>query len=205
MFRRLAVLVAALTIVGSARSYAQDTNPGPGTVEVTVIPGGAMYFTDHNSPTSFTNYNLGGGVTYNVNRLVGIEGEVAGSLGVSQSLTFGNGSLTTKIKTPNILSYTGNVIVSIPTHSSVIPYAASGIGGLSMFQRPELGVLTNDNYLTGNVGGGVKWYAPSGRWGLRGDYRFVAMRSNATASSFFGPSDRFAHRVYGAVILNAAR
>jgi hypothetical protein len=59
--------------------------------------------------------------------------------------------------------------------------------------------------LTGNVGGGVKWYAPNGRWGLRGDYRFVAVRSDTSAPVFFGQEDRYGHRVYGAVVINAVR
>jgi hypothetical protein len=204
MSRKLAIIFTLAAIVGGGRASAQDTNPGPGKVEVTLIPGGAMYFTDHNNGPTFTNYNVGGSLAYNVNRILGFEGEVGGSLGMTQTLSFA-GLTTTGRKTPNILSYTGNVVVSMPSHSSIVPYAASGIGGLSMFQRPELGILTTDTHLTGNVGGGLKWYAPNGRWGLRGDYRFVATRSNATASTFFGPSDRFGHRVYGAVVINAVR
>jgi hypothetical protein len=204
MSRKLAVIFTMAAIVGGGRAYAQDVNPGPGTVEVTLIPGGATYFTDHNNGTPFTNYNVGAALAYNFNRIVGVEGEVGGSLGVSQALTLA-GVSTTGRKTPNILSYTGNVVVAIPSHSSVVPYAAAGIGGLSMYQRPELGVLTTDTYLTSNVGGGVKWYGSNGRWGLRGDYRFEATRSNATPSAFFGPTDRFGHRVYGAVVINAVR
>jgi outer membrane protein with beta-barrel domain len=203
MSGRLAVLVAAVTFIGGGRAHAQDTPPGPGTVEVTVIPGGAMYFTDHNGGTPFRNYTLGAGVTYNVNRIVGVEAEVGGSLGLTQTLTVGG--VTSDPQTPNILTYTGNLIVSLPTHSSFVPYATGGIGALSMFQRPELGVTGNDTFLTGNVGGGVKWYAPNGRWGLRGDYRFMSMRSNDTAPAFFGPSTRFSNRVYGALIVNAVR
>ena len=56
-----------------------------------------------------------------------------------------------------------------------------------------------------NIGGGLKWYAPNGRWGLRGDYRFIAVRSNDTAPAFFGQDTRYGHRVYGAVIINAVR
>jgi hypothetical protein len=201
--RTLAVVFTIASIVGGGRASAQDINPGPGTVEVTVIPGGAMYFTDHNNATPFTNYSLGAALAYNFNRLVGVEGEVGGSLGVTQTLRMG-GVSTSGLKTPDILNYTGNVIVSIPSGTSILPYAAAGIGGLSMFQRQDVGVLSTDTFLTGNVGGGVKWYA-NGRWGLRGDYRFVATRSNSTASTFFGSTDRFGHRVYGAVVINAVR
>src|SRR5947208_15363065 len=105
MSRRLAVLITAVSIVGGSSAYAQETNAGPGKVEVTVIPGGTMFFTDHNG-TGFTNYNLGGGATYNINRFVGVEGEVSRSLGLNQNPTFGG--LTTSHRTPNILPYTGN-------------------------------------------------------------------------------------------------
>src|SRR5947209_17927346 len=110
MSRRLAGLITAVAVIGAGSAYAQETNAGPGKVEVTVIPGGAMFFTDHNG-ASFKNYNLGGGATYNINRIVGIEGEVGGSIGLSQDLTFAG--VTTSEKTPNILTYTGNVVASI--------------------------------------------------------------------------------------------
>ncbi len=53
------------------------------------------------------------------------------------------------------------------------------------------------------MGGGVKWYA--GRWGLRGDYRFLAVRSKDDAPEFFGQETRYGHRVYGGVMLNIGR
>src|SRR5580704_4970795 len=31
-----------------------------------------------------------------------------------------------------------------------------------------------------------KWYAPNSRWGLRGDYRFLMVKSSDVAPSFFG-------------------
>ena len=58
-------------------------------------------------------------------------------------------------------------------------------------------------FFTSNVGGGVNWYA--GRWGLRGDYRFVALKSKDDAPAFFGNETRYGHRVYGGVLLNVGR
>src|SRR5215204_1721536 len=155
MSRWIAVL-ALISLVGVDRAQAQtqESVPGPGTFEITIIPGGATFFTeasDSNSP-SFGNYDLGGSATVNFNRFVGVEGEVSGLLGVSQSLDFVNGTTT---------------------------------------------------FLTGNVGGGVKWYA--GRWGLRGDYRFIAVQSKDDAPAFFGQETRYGHRIYGGVILNVIR
>ena len=74
-----------------------------------------------------------------------------------------------------------------------------------MFQRQELGVTDNTTFLTGNVGGGLKWYAPNGRWGLRADYRFIAVQSKDDAPEFFGRDTRYGHRVYAGIVVNALR
>jgi hypothetical protein len=203
MIRSTATLIAVLSLVGVNRLYAQETSPGPGTLEVTVIPGGATFFTGGDGGASFGNYTLGGALTYNINRIVGIEGEVGGSFSGLNSLQFGD--LGSNQNAPSTLTYSGNVVLSLPTHSSVVPYATVGVGGLTMFQEASVGVNSNDTFLTGNVGGGVKWYAPNGRWGLRGDYRFIATKSKDDAPVFFGQETRYGHRVYGAVIINAVR
>ena len=203
MTRWIAVLAAVVFAnVGSAQAQTRESAPGPGTVEVTIIPGGATFFTeasDTDGP-SFGNYDLGGSVTFNFNRYVGIEGEVSGLLGVSQSLDFDSG--TVDATTPHFLNYSGNVIVS-PARGSVVPYATAGIGGLSLFEKASVGVTDTSTFLTTNVGGGIKWYA--GRWGLRGDYRFIAVQSQDDAPAFFGQETRYGHRVYGGVILNVVR
>jgi hypothetical protein len=187
-------------LMGAGQAQAQDLVPGQSVVEVTIIPGGGTFFTegkDAKGP-SFGNYDLGTGVTVNINRYVGIEGEVSGALGVSQDLDFGG--LTSDVRTPHLLNYSGNVVLSVPNQSSVVPYVSGGVGGLSLFERASLGINSAETFLTGNVGGGLKWYA--GRWGLRGDYRFVAVRSKDEAPNFFGQETRYGHRVYGGVIVN---
>jgi len=202
MKRQIAAVIATFTMLGSGHAFAQETAPGPGTVEVTVIPGGGTFFTSGDKGPSFGSYNLGGALTYNVNRIVGIEGEVGGTLGIAQDLQFA-GSAISKTRTPDQLNYTANVVVSAPTHAAAAPYVAAGIGGLTMFERPGLGVTGTTTLLTGNVGGGVKWYA--GRWGLRADYRFIAIPSVDTTSAFFSTQPRYGHRVYGAILLNVGR
>jgi hypothetical protein len=204
MTRWIAVLVVAVAgIAGSNRAYAQETAPGPGRVEVSIIPAGGVFFTEHaeTSEPSFGNYDLGGAVAVNFNRYVGVEGEVSGALGISQDLRFGG--LTGNTKTPDILNYSGNVVVSAANRSSVVPYVTGGIGGLSLFEKAGLGINNTETFLTGNVGAGVKWYA--GRWGLRGDYRFIGVQSKDDAPSFFGRDTRYGHRVYGAVVLNVVQ
>ena len=203
MTRWIAVLIAVAGLAGASQAYAQEAAPGPGVVEVSIIPAGGVFFTeatDTNEP-SFGNYDLGGAVAVNFNRYVGVEGEVSGALGIEQQLEFGG--LNTDRKTPHILNYSGNVVISAPNRSQVVPYVTAGVGGLSLFEKASLGINDTETFLTSNVGGGVKWYA--GRWGLRGDYRFVGVQSKDDAPAFFGQDTRYGHRVYGAVILNVVR
>lgn len=205
MTRWIAVLILAVGIGGADRASAQETSPGPGTVAVTIIPGGATFFTEssHGKGPGFGNYGLGGAVEVNFNRWVGVEGEVAGSLGVTQNLT--QSGVTSNLKTPNLLNYSGNVVVHLANPSSVTPYVTGGVGGLTVFDTAALGISTTDTFLTGNVGAGVKWFHSSGRWGVRGDYRFVAVRSKDDAPAFFGQDTRYGNRVYGGVVINAVR
>jgi hypothetical protein len=200
MARWVSVFVVVLSLAAVDRAFAQDTTPGPGRAEITLIPGGGFLFLENEdaSAPSFGNYQLGGAVAYNFNRFIAVEGEVGTSLGISQSLDFG---YSNSVRTPDILTYSGNLVVSLPSGRSVVPYVAGGAGGLSLFKREELGVDDTETLFTGNVGAGVKWYA--GRWGLRADYRFVAVPSRDEVSAFgFGTEARYGHRVYGAVLLN---
>jgi hypothetical protein len=205
MKRWIAVMVVMMGVAGAGRAFAQETAAGPGTVNVTVIPGGAAFFIegkDTKGP-SFANYGLGASVDVNFNRYVGVEGEVSGAIGVTQNLQFTSG--TSNLKSPNLLNYSGNVVVSAANSSEVVPYVTGGVGGLTLFNESALGIAQNKTFLTGNVGGGVKWFNRSGRWGLRGDYRFLAVRSDDQAPTFFGRETRYGHRLYGGVLINAVR
>src|SRR5262245_13479875 len=197
-----ALAIITLVGVGSAQAQTPESAPGPGTFEVTIIPGGGTFFTEsgESKSPSFGNYDLGGAAALNFNRHVGVEAEVSGLIGISQSLDFVNG--TVDAKTPHFLDYSGNLVVSAG-RGSVVPYATAGVGGLSLFERADVGVNDTTTFLTGNVGGGVKWY--EGRWGLRGDYRFIAVQSKDDAPAFFGQETRYGHRIYGGVILNVIR
>jgi opacity protein-like surface antigen len=203
MKRSFALVAASVAIISAHPATAQEIAPGPGTLEVTVIPGGGTFYASKNGAPTFGNYTYGGTVTYNANNIVGVEGEVGNSVGIAQDLAVGG--LTAHTKTPTTLDYSANVVVSVPTHSPVVPYVTGGVGGLTVFDRPSLGIATTDSYLTGNVGGGVKWYAPNRRWGLRGDYRFIALRGKDDGAPFLGLDNRYAHRVYGGIIINAIR
>jgi opacity protein-like surface antigen len=202
MTRWISGVVVAMLMASAGPVIAQEGPAGAGRAEVTIIPAGAVFFTESKdaSAPSFGNYQLGASVTYNANRFIGVEGEVGSALGISQTLSFG---YSNTVRTPDTLNYSGNVIVSLPTGSSVVPYATAGVGGLSLFSRDGLGIADTETLFTTNVGGGVKWYA--GRWGLRGDYRFIAVPSRDTSSAFFSTDTRYGHRVYGALLLNVGR
>ncbi len=197
----ITVVLTVAALGAASPVFAQESAPGPGKVVITIIPGGATFFTeaeDNPLGPSFGNYELGGSVAVNVNRYVGVEGEVSGGIGVSQTMQVG--AATFDGRSPNLLNYSGNLVVSAPNRTSVVPYLTGGVGGLTMFERTGLSLGDPETFLTGNVGGGVSWYA--GRWGVRGDYRFIAVQSKDEAPAFFGREERYGHRVYAGVLLN---
>ena len=203
MKRWMTGMILATALIGTGEAFAQSTASSPAPVEVSIIPGGALLFTENTEAgePSFGNYSLGGAIGVRLNRFVSVEGEVIGAIGVSQSLDFGG--VTSDRTTPHMLNYSGSVVVSVPNQSSVVPYVVGGVGGLSLFEEESVGLSDTETFFTGNVGGGVKWYA--GRWGLRGDYRFIAVQSKDDAPAFFGQETRYGHRLYGAVIVNVGR
>jgi hypothetical protein len=203
MIRWIGTLVTAAAMIAAVSpAYAQEMPNEPGVVQVTVIPGGATFVTDASNAdgSGFGNYQVGGAVAFNFTPHIGVEGEASTALGLTQDLQLG-GALS-NVKTPNLLNYSGNIVVYGPRYG-IVPYATAGAGSLVSFKRAELGVDDTQAFLTGNVGGGVNWYA--GRWGIRGDYRFMAIRSQNDAPAFFGQQTRYAHRVYGGVLLNLGR
>jgi opacity protein-like surface antigen len=204
MQRFIAILLTVAAIGAATPALAQDAAAGPGKVVITIIPAGATFFTeadDNPNGASFGNYDLGGSVALNFNRYLGVEGEVSGAIGVSQKIELA--SSTFDGRSPNLLNYSGNLVLSAANRTSIVPYVTGGVGGLTLFDRDGLTAHDAATFFTGNVGGGLAWHA--GRWGLRGDYRFIAVQSKDDAPAFFGREERFGHRVYGAVLWNLGR
>ena len=197
----IATVIVASSLFRGGTAYAQMGSAGAGTVEIAAIPGGSTFFTQRGSETGFGNYNLGGSLTYNINQWIGIEGEAGGALGVSQRVEFGSASAS--VKTPNIATYSGNLVVSAGG-SSVAPYVTGGVGGLTLLETSTLGINEMKTFLTGNVGGGVKWFA-NRHWGLRADYRLLIVQSKDDAPAFFGRETRYGHRIYGAIVVKPGR
>jgi len=205
MRRFIAVLAfgAALSI-GTA--YGQEGTVGGGRVEIGLFPVGGIFFghpdNDENKP-NFGNYALGTAVTVNVNRWIGFEGEIGGGIGIRQNMTF-NGQTLNNQKTPHMLAYNGNLVVNVIGNDRAIsPYVAAGVGGLTLFANSavsNLGIVNDETYFTGNVGGGVKWFA-SRHVGLRGDARFVMVKNKDEAPFFNNEENRYGARVYAGLLL----
>ena len=66
----------------AAIASAQEGSVGAGRVEIGAFPGGGMFFmkSSNGNEPAFGNYALGGSLTVNLNRWVGLEGEGGGTL-----------------------------------------------------------------------------------------------------------------------------
>jgi opacity protein-like surface antigen len=210
---RTFVILAGLTLAtaSAVSAQSQDTgSAGPGRWEISAFPGGGVFFTkgsDGNAP-DFGEYVLGASATFNVNRWIGLEGEIGGGVSVRQDLSFRAATLR-DTRVPHTLAYNGNVAFSpLGSDHRLVPYVTGGGGGFTVFSRDEvsqLGVAHDETFFTGNVGGGVKWFA-SRHVGVRADYRFIAIRSKDDAPAFFGLNEtRYGHRIYGGIVLTGGR
>lgn len=197
--------VLAVVVFAAATAFAQERGVGAGRVEIGAFPGGGMFVTKTstgNEP-AFGNYALGGSFTLNVNPYVALEGEGGGTLGVRQAFTFGETAYTNQ-RSPSMWMYHGNVVVNPHGNDrSLVPYLTGGLGGITLSPHREartLGINTYQTFLTGNLGGGVKWFAAP-HLGFRSDYRLFVVKDSDTAPMFFGNETRYGHRVQGGLVL----
>jgi hypothetical protein len=200
--RRTLIVVALAALVSTGAAYAQE-GAGAGRLEVSAFPGGGLYFSSSSSETNFGNYAVGGALGANFNRWLGVEGEIGHAVGIKQTLNF-NGETLTEQRSPSFLAYNANVIVNpIGSNRTFVPYATGGMGGLRLLNSSKiekLGVTNSENYLTGNVGGGLKWFAGN-HWGARADYRLMVVNDKTAAPEFFGHNGlRYGHRIYGGLL-----
>jgi hypothetical protein len=162
--RRASIVVMLVLLFGVSVAYGQEGGTGAGRFEVTALPGGGIFFTtsDNEAEPEFGNYVVGGAFAYNANRWIGIEGEAGNLVGIKQNVTFNNATLNDQ-HTPCLFGYTGNLVVN-PWGSDrpFVPFVTAGLGGLTMLDTEEvanLGITSKTTFLTGNVGGGMKWFA----------------------------------------------
>ncbi|MBI4263464.1 MAG: outer membrane beta-barrel protein [Acidobacteria bacterium] len=208
MARWATALVVAAVAFGVSAASAQETT-GAATWEITGFPGGGILFTegsDNTGEPDFGNYALGGSLTYNINQYWGIEGEFGAGLGIDQRINFNDGRASIgDVSPPDMIAYNANALFyPFKNDRRFVPYVTGGAGGLTMFQEDEVGFDDDETFFTGNAGGGVKWYF--GNWGVRGDYRFIAIKSKDDAPAFFANADtRYGHRVYGGLVFGFGR
>ena len=204
-----AFFAVALLLAGCTAASAQDATIGAGKVEIGGFPGGGTFFVggDDNREVNFNVYTAGGGLTYYLNDAVALEGEVTGSVGWAQDVTFRNAPLIHN-QMPTVWSYAGNILF-FPggTNGKRAPvYITGGIGAVALAPRVPTKVFGYDvdtvgtqMFMAENIGAGVKLFrgedAPN--WGFRIDYRYLFVNSNSDAPAFFAQSkSRGAHRVY---------
>lgn len=202
---RVITAFIAMAALSLGTAYAQETGVGAGRVEVGAFPVGGIFFgNDGKSDTpNFGNYALGGAFTVNVNRWIGFEGEIGGGVGIRQDMTY-NGATLTNQKSPHMLAYNGNLVVYVIGSNRVVaPYVVGGVGGLTLFAKPEvanLGILKDETFFAGNVGGGVKWFATR-HVGLRGDGRLIMVKNRDEVPFFSQTNNRYGARLYAGVLL----
>ena len=174
-------------------------------LDITGIPAGALWVREGDTAAQprFDSYVPGAAVGVKLTNYLDVEGETAWGIGRRQELKFEDESLG-QFKTPTLFGYSGNLVVNLlPSQHRFIPYALGGLGGLHVSRRDDLAV-NDDNFLTGDVGGGVKvmW----GQIGVRGDYRFLAMHGkDSETSPFVGTDTRYGNRIYAGVVYAPGR
>lgn len=197
--RRFAGLLAVV-LLSPATVFAQATL-GAGKLEATLAPAGWLSVAEGDRESAFSQYLFGAAFAVNWSRL-GLEGEIFVAPGRTQD--FAVGSRTVNSTTPMVVNDSVTMLVPLMGNSrAVVPYAAGGIGEFTVM-RTEDNVTQPDTetFTTAFFGGGLKWYRSS-RWGVRGDYRFLVVRSKfRSPGDFFGEELRKAHRIYGALTIN---
>jgi hypothetical protein len=197
--------ILAVALLFATTTFAQEQRAGAGRLEVAMFPGGGLFFTESTDGVEpgFGNYAYAGALQINLSKWVGIEGEFGGGVGVKQRLNFND--LSTQ-NSPCVYMYTGNLIYAPGGKDrALVPYVAGGVGGLTLLNTSEvknLGLTSNETFLSANVGGGVKWFSTQ-RFGVRADYRLVAVQNRDTAPAFFGQAkdSRYAHRFTVGLVL----
>ena len=210
MVRRLTTFLTALILfAGCSIASAQDATGGAGKLEIGGFPGGGTFFIggDDNKEVNFNVYTAGGGLTYYLNQVVAVEGELTGSVGWAQDVHFNNMKLVHN-QMPTVWSYSGNVVF-FPggTAGKRTPfYVTGGVGAISLSPRVPTKVFGYDvdqvgtqMFIAENIGAGIKIFRGSDApdWGFRADYRYLIVNSNSDAPAFFAKSkSRGAHRIY---------
>lgn len=201
---RVAIVVSFAVLVlasGGHSAWAQPADPPR--FEISALPG-VLIFTESDTEPDFGSVAPAAAFTANLSRVVGVEGEFGAAFGVDQDLDLAGG--TRSERPPHLLTYSGSLVVYPAGRAHRLhPYVLGGLGGLTVLERPVLGVDDTVSLLAGHVGGGIKVYVHR-RVGIRADYRFLVVGTADDAPAFFGRDDtRYGHRLVGALVLDVTR
>ena len=133
----LQVFIVVASMGFAVNAYAQET-AGPGKLEIAISPAGATFFTEGGPEQArFQQLRRRWRARLQLHpgdrRRRGSRRDRSASRRISRSL-----ASTIDEKTPNMLSYSGNVVFNM-TRKAFVPYATVGVGGLSMYHRDTLG------------------------------------------------------------------
>jgi hypothetical protein len=196
----LASTLAVVVMSAAVPAFAQTTE-GAGRLELAVYPAGWISFTESDNESAFSEYLWGGSMTVNWS-MIALEGDI--SMGISRTQDVKLGAATMNTKTPHVSPWTVSAVVPLMgNRRRVIPFGSAGIGEVTIMRTSDDVVQPDtETFTTGTFGGGVKAYT-QGRWGFRGDYRFMVIRSKfASPGAFFGEELRKSHRVYAGLTFN---
>jgi opacity protein-like surface antigen len=203
MIRRLLVSVMLPVAMAATSGVARAQESGAGRIEIdSALLGGGTLFVPSAAPRSI-GYVFDAAANMNVSRRIGIEGDFA--WGMSREHAVGlSGIMPATVRSPNMLFYTANVVFSPMGHTrKFIPYAEAGGGALSALggsPSDSFGLAPDSTHLTANIGGGVRWF-PIPHWGVRGDYRYVAIRNENPPAGIGVVPVGHVQRLYGALVL----
>lgn len=202
--KRLVIVACFLVLAAVWGRPVSAQSSEPPRFEISILPGGVLYFQDSDTEADFASYVVAAAFTANLSRFVGVEGEFGAGIGVDQDLDLPGGQRSEQ--PPHLLTYSGSVVFyPVGRDRRVQPYVIGGLGGLTLLERRALGIDDATSFFTGHVGGGIKAYF-SRRIGIRAEYRFVPVATADDAPAFFGREDtRYGHRVAGGIVLDVTR
>ena len=202
---RSTVLAVVAVLAVSAGPVAAQEAIGAQKTELTcALFGGGLLLVPSADPSADASrsYVISGAVTRNLNHRVAIEGDVGVALSNGQAVSV-YGVTAPSGDTPTVVLASGSIVYNVMrSDRRLVPYVSGGLGVLSLtgdVKVPAYAFAPGTTYLTGVGGGGVRWF-PIQHWGVRADYRFLAIRNDAQPTGTLRVIHS-AHRVYAALVV----
>jgi opacity protein-like surface antigen len=199
------LFVATVAVAGCLSTSLPAAAQSPSRqVEGAVFPGSVIVFREEaGGAPAFNSFATFGTVTVNLTEAMAVEGEFGVNFGFDQEIDFVLDA--PESRPPTMVVYGASVVAHlVPNDLSGVPYVIAGAGGLTLTERPELGVTKSATFFTLNAGVGAKFNVTA-YWGIRIEYRFIAVVSNDGAPEFFGRDNRFGHRLAAGITFGGGR